>query len=195
MSEWFPANAALRQGCVMSLLLFNVYMDGVDREVNARVLGKALELLSVNCGRFEINQLLFADDTALVTDSEEKLCILVRELCKVYERRKFRVNVHKSKGMRCSRYGNGGRIHQSIYTKRSRRKLNAKKIIAHDDVTHGAMARKILKKIIDLATRIELTLSVNIITTTKKLAEKLDHLFSHLFIFSNIFAQVTGSTL
>ena len=25
-------------------------------------------------GRFEINQLLFTDDTALVADSEEKLC-------------------------------------------------------------------------------------------------------------------------
>ena len=38
------------------------------------------------------------------------------------------------------------------YTNGSRRKLNAKKTIAHDDFTHGAMARKILKKIIDLAT-------------------------------------------
>ena len=27
------------------------------------MLGKGLELLSANCGRFEINQLLFADDT------------------------------------------------------------------------------------------------------------------------------------
>ena len=45
--------------------LFNVYMDGVVREVNVRVLGKGLELLSAHGGRFKINQLLFADDTAL----------------------------------------------------------------------------------------------------------------------------------
>ena len=38
--------------------------DGVVREKNIRVLRKELELPSVNCGRFEINQLLFADDTA-----------------------------------------------------------------------------------------------------------------------------------
>ena len=68
--EWFPVTVGLRQGGVMSPWLFNVYMDGVVREVNARVLGKGLELLSVNDGRFEINQLLFADDTALVADSE-----------------------------------------------------------------------------------------------------------------------------
>ena len=65
VSEWFPVNVGLRQGCVMSPWLFNVNMDGVVREVNVRVLGKGLELLSVNGGRFEINQLLFADDTAL----------------------------------------------------------------------------------------------------------------------------------
>ena len=40
------------------------------RDVNVMVLGKGLELLSVNGGRFEINQLLFADDAALVAESE-----------------------------------------------------------------------------------------------------------------------------
>ena len=54
-------------------------MDGVVRVVNVRVLGKGLELLSANGGRFEINQLLFTDDTALVADSMEKLCRLVSE--------------------------------------------------------------------------------------------------------------------
>ena len=48
VSEWFPVNVGLRQGCVMSPLLFNVYMDGVVREVNITVLGKGLKLLSEN---------------------------------------------------------------------------------------------------------------------------------------------------
>ena len=39
VSEWFPVNVRLRQGCVMSPWLFNVYMDCVVREVNVRVLG------------------------------------------------------------------------------------------------------------------------------------------------------------
>ena len=54
VSEWFPVNIGLRQGCVLSPWLFNVYMDGVVRELNVRVLGKGLELLSANGGRFEI---------------------------------------------------------------------------------------------------------------------------------------------
>ena len=110
VSEWFPVNIGLRRGCVMSPCVFNVYMDGVVREVNVRVLGKGLEMLSSNGGRFEINQLLFVDDTTLAADSEEKLCRLV-SFGRVCERRKLRVNVGKSKVMRCSRYGNGVRIH------------------------------------------------------------------------------------
>ena len=68
--------------------------------MNVRVLGKGLELLSANGGGFEINQLLFADDTTQVADPEEKLCRLVSEFGRVCERRKFRVNVGKSKVMR-----------------------------------------------------------------------------------------------
>ena len=81
------------------------------QEVNVRVVGKGLELLSAYGGRFDINQLLFADDTALVADSEEKLCRLVNEFGRVCERRKLRVIAGKSKVMRCSRYVNGGRLH------------------------------------------------------------------------------------
>ena len=108
MSELFPVNVGLRQGCVMTAWLFNVHMAGVVREVNDMVLGKGLQLLSANGDRFEINQLLFADDTALAADSEEKLCRLVSEFGRVCERRKLRVNVDESKVMRCLRYGNGG---------------------------------------------------------------------------------------
>ena len=55
-----------------------------------------------------------ADDTALVDDSEEKLCRLVGEFGRVCERRKLRVNVGKSKVMRCSRYGNEDRMYGKL---------------------------------------------------------------------------------
>ena len=46
-----------------------------------------------------------------MADSEETLCRLVGEFGRVCERRKLRVNVGKSKVMRCSRHGNGDRMH------------------------------------------------------------------------------------
>ena len=45
VSEWFDVNVGLRQDCVMSPWLFNMYMDGVVREVNERVLGWGVELV------------------------------------------------------------------------------------------------------------------------------------------------------
>ena len=72
--------------------------------MNVRVLGKGLKLLGANGHRFEINKLLFADDTAPVADSEEKLCRQVSEFGRVCERRKLGVKV-----MRCSRDGNAGK--------------------------------------------------------------------------------------
>ena len=110
LSEWFPVRVGLRQGCVMSPWLFNLYIDGVVREVNARVLGRGLKLLDGNDRDWEMNQLLFADDTVVVADSEEKLCQLVTEFGRVCERRKLRVNVGKSKVMKCTRNGDGARL-------------------------------------------------------------------------------------
>ena len=59
VSEWFPVTVGLRQGCVMLPWLFNLYIDGVVREVNARVLGRGLKLVGGNDNEWELNQLLF----------------------------------------------------------------------------------------------------------------------------------------
>ena len=47
-SEWFLVKVGLRRGCVMSPWLFNLYMDGVGREVSNFVMGRGLELLEAN---------------------------------------------------------------------------------------------------------------------------------------------------
>ena len=87
--------------------------------MNARVLGIGLELLLANGGRLpEINRLLFSDDTALVTDSEEKLIRLVSEFGRVGKiPRKLQVNAGKSKVMRCLRYVNVGLMDEGLCDK------------------------------------------------------------------------------
>ncbi len=57
----------------MSPWLFNVYMVGVVREVHARILGRGLNLVNAEGREWSLSQLLFADDMALVADSEERL--------------------------------------------------------------------------------------------------------------------------
>ena len=59
--------------------LCNTYMNNVVREVNGSMLGSGLSSANFDDREWKINQLLFVDDTALVADSEEKLCQLVEE--------------------------------------------------------------------------------------------------------------------
>ena len=107
VSEWFPVRVGLRQGCVMSPWLFNLYIDGVVREVNARVLGRGLKLVDGNDNEWELNQLRMI---LWWWQTERKLCQLVTEFGRVCERRKLRVNVGNSKVMRCTRNEDGARL-------------------------------------------------------------------------------------
>ena len=50
----------------------------------------------------------------VVADSERKLCQLVTEFGRVCERRKLRVNVGKSKVMRCTRIEDGARLNAML---------------------------------------------------------------------------------
>jgi hypothetical protein len=67
----------------------------VVREVNARVMELGAALMSDIGGEWQVNQRLYADDTALIADTECKLQNLVSEFRRVCERRKLSVNVAK----------------------------------------------------------------------------------------------------
>ncbi len=54
--DWFEVNVGLRQDCVVSRWLFNVYMDVVVREGNARVQGEGLVMLCEDGGEWRIHQ-------------------------------------------------------------------------------------------------------------------------------------------
>lgn len=102
--KWFGVKVGLQQGCVMSPWLFNVFMDGVMREVRENVDDVGVQMCDERNGTdWSIDWLMFADDTALVGDSDEKLQKLVREFGNVCKRRKLTVNASKSKVMKMSR--------------------------------------------------------------------------------------------
>ncbi len=66
-SESFGIQGGVRQGCVMSLWLFNLYMDGVIREIEAKVDDVGVEMC-VNGGKWVLNTILFADDTVVTAE-------------------------------------------------------------------------------------------------------------------------------
>ena len=62
VSELFEIKVGVRQGCVMSPWMFNVYMDGVVREVK-EVFGEGGVYMNVNGNSYNITSMSFADDT------------------------------------------------------------------------------------------------------------------------------------
>ena len=98
VSEEFDIHVGVRQGCVMSPWLFNIYMDGVMREMKARV-GRGGVKLEKQGEIWYLMDALFADDTVLLAESEGDLQKMVKEFEFVCSRRKLKVNVGKSKVM------------------------------------------------------------------------------------------------
>ena len=75
-------------------------------------------------------------------DSEEKLCTLVSEFDGVCERRKLKVNVGKSKVMRCSRYSNEGKIHLTL-TGEQLEEVERSKYLGSQAAANGGCEREV----------------------------------------------------
>ncbi len=86
----------------MSHWLFNIYMDGVMREMKGKVGEVGIKLY--NEGRkWVLNSILFADDTVLIAENESDIQNLVSVFNSACKRRKLKVNVNESKVMVCER--------------------------------------------------------------------------------------------
>ncbi len=94
-SEHFEIKVELRQGCVMSPWLFNIYMDGVMREMKGKV-GEVGVRMYAEGTKWMLNSILFADDTVLIAKYESDLQNLVCVFDSVCKRRMLKVYVSKS---------------------------------------------------------------------------------------------------
>ena len=70
LTAWFDINIGLRQGCVLSPLLFLIFVNDLIKEYNR----SDSEVL---VGDVRINNLAFADDIVLIANNEEELQELV----------------------------------------------------------------------------------------------------------------------
>ena len=66
-TEWFSIERGVRQGCILSPYLFNIYSERIMRDVKAEFEG------GVQIGGERQNNLRFADDTVLLCNSKEEL--------------------------------------------------------------------------------------------------------------------------
>ena len=91
-TDWFQIGKGVRQGCILSPCLFNLYAEYIM--TNA---GLDEAQAGIKIARRNINNLRYADDTTLLAESEEEL----KSLLKVKENEKvgFKLNIQKTKIM------------------------------------------------------------------------------------------------
>ena len=90
IGEWFRT---VRQGCLLSLTLFNIFLE--------RIMSDALEEhdWKVSIGCRNITNLRFADDIDALAEEEQELEALVESLDKTCTRYKMEISAEKTKLM------------------------------------------------------------------------------------------------
>ena len=92
MTDWFSITSGVRQGCVLSPLLFIAYMDKITQESNS--------------DNDEINELLFADDQCLIHQNEQDLQHHIDTLNKNCVKHDMKINNTKTEIMNMGRKHN-----------------------------------------------------------------------------------------
>ena len=74
-TDWFQIEKGVHQGCILSPCLFNFYAEYILRNA-----GLEEAQAGIKIARRNINNLRYADDTALMAQSEEELKSLVMKV-------------------------------------------------------------------------------------------------------------------
>ena len=75
ITDWFQIGKGVRQGCILSPCLFNFYAEYILRNAGLEETQAGIKITGRN-----INHLRYADDTALMTESEEELKSLLMKV-------------------------------------------------------------------------------------------------------------------
>ena len=71
-TDWFQIGKGVRQGCILSLCLFNLYTEYIIRNAGLEETQAGIKTAGRN-----INNLRYADDTTFMAESEEELKVLL----------------------------------------------------------------------------------------------------------------------
>ena len=77
-TDWFQIGKGVRQGCILSPCLFNLYAEYIMRNTGLEEAQAGIEI-----ARRNINNLRYADDTTLMAESEEELKSLLMKVKEV----------------------------------------------------------------------------------------------------------------
>ena len=77
-TDWFQIAEGIRQGCILSPCLFNLYAEYIMRNAGLEEAQAGIKIAGRN-----INNLRYADDTTLMAETEEELKSLLMKVKKL----------------------------------------------------------------------------------------------------------------
>ena len=93
-TDWFQIGKGVHQGCILSPCLFNLYAEYITRKTGLEEAQAGIKIAGRN-----INNLRCADDTTLMTESEEELKSLLMKVKEESEKVGLKLNIQESKIM------------------------------------------------------------------------------------------------
>ncbi|KAB0368605.1 hypothetical protein FD755_019639 [Muntiacus reevesi] len=91
-TDWFQVGKGVRQGCILSPCLFNLYAEYIMRNAGLEEAQTGIKIAGRN-----INNLRYADDTTLMAESEEELKSLLMKVKEESEKVGLKLNIQKTK--------------------------------------------------------------------------------------------------
>ena len=92
-TDWFQIGKGVRQGCILSPCLFNLYAEYIMRNAGLEAAQAGIKIAGRN-----INNLRYADDTTLMAESKELKSLLMK-VKEESEKTGLKFNIQKTKIM------------------------------------------------------------------------------------------------
>ena len=89
-TDWFQIGKGVRQGCILSPCLFNLYAEYIMRNAGLEETEAGIKIAGRN-----INNLRYAGDTTLMAESEEELKSLLMKVEEVSEKVDLKLRIRK----------------------------------------------------------------------------------------------------
>ena len=89
-TDWFQIGKGVHQGCILSPCLFNLYTEYIMRNA-----GLDEAQAGIKIARRSINNLRFADDITLMSESKEEIKSLLMKLKEESEKVGLKLNIQK----------------------------------------------------------------------------------------------------
>ena len=137
-TDWFQIGKGVRQSCILSPYLFNLYAEYIMRNAGLEEAQAGIKTAGRN-----INNLRYADDTTLMAESEEELKSLLMKVKVEREEVGLKLNIQKTKIMAFSPITSWQIDGEIIETVRDFI-LFGSKIIADGDCSHEIKKRLLL---------------------------------------------------